>query len=658
MPDIDDRLQYYLGQIEAGVPKEQVLSSLKEGEQELAALIKLADAMRTVSHPMPAPTYSRAAKQKILSAIPQERSRQRSTKPQLGWLFFPSLTGAVALLLVMFITFATLGVWLSGPAYAETASIQDIEGVVELASSPRSEEWDVLGGGEVVRSGQRIRTSPGSSATLVYSDGSRTILGAETSILLRKIDGTWGGDIQVDIEQGAGVTSHSVVPLRSQAAYFHVRTPSGIASVQGTSFKVDVEANGTARVIVESGEVTVSNMADQVVVPAGQATLLQPGVTPEKPGNFFSIVDVVVSIENNQWTVTGQSFQVSQNTTVSSTAEIGQVLQIEGRILSSGQWVADKIQPLAEEIKSSFTGVVESISEGDWTISGTTVTVNEVTKIQNKLEVGSTVEVEYLALNDENWLALQIHKLAEYAEEGAETAGAEGVPVAGLTVTPTNNTEAFTVTCAVGENQAEAKTLAKKFNVTEDEILSWFCRGFGFGEIELAYNLSLRTGQDVTEIFDLRYSNMTWGEIYTLLFQLKQSEETAGTNLCVSIMYQPKAQQLAIKYQVDYEEIIEWYCQGFTFGQIDLAYSLGKEHGKSANEIFTMQAGGKHWGQIKKELNQTGGKPENEPGRPPKDEKPPKEDNPNKGGNNPSNSPDVPNSPPEGGEQPNKESTD
>ena len=224
MPDIDDRLQYYLGQIEAGVPKEQVLSSLKEGEQELAALIKLADAMRTVSHPMPAPTYSRAAKQKILSAIPQERSRQRSTKPQLGWLFFPSLTGAVALLLVMFITFATLGVWLSGPAYAETASIQDIEGVVELASSPRSEECDVLGGGEVVRSGQRIRTSPGSSATLVYSDGSRTILGAETSILLRKIDGTWGGDIQVDIEQGAGVTSHSVVPLRSQAAYFHVRT--------------------------------------------------------------------------------------------------------------------------------------------------------------------------------------------------------------------------------------------------------------------------------------------------------------------------------------------------------------------------------------------------------------------------------------------------
>jgi hypothetical protein len=222
MPDIDDRLQQYISQIEAGVPKDQVLSSLNEGEQELVALIKLADAMRSITHPLPAPAYSRAAKQKIMAAVPRTLPKRASNgKFQLGWLLFPSLTGAVALLVVMFITFGTLGIWLAGPASAD-GSDDRYRGVVELAASADSTEWAVMAEKDRCAARQYIRTSPGSSVALMYSDGSRCKIGPETSLLLKKIDGSWSGDIQVVLEQSVGNTTHVVIPLHSQKAYYTV----------------------------------------------------------------------------------------------------------------------------------------------------------------------------------------------------------------------------------------------------------------------------------------------------------------------------------------------------------------------------------------------------------------------------------------------------
>jgi hypothetical protein len=43
--------------------------------------------------------------------------------------------------------------------------------------------------------------------------------------------------------------------------------------------------------------------------------------------------------------------------------------------------------------------------------------------------------------------------------------------------------------------------------------MGWFCRGFGFGEIEHAYSLGLQTGKPVAEIFAMRTSGMGWGQI-------------------------------------------------------------------------------------------------------------------------------------------------
>jgi hypothetical protein len=47
--------------------------------------------------------------------------------------------------------------------------------------------------------------------------------------------------------------------------------------------------------------------------------------------------------------------------------------------------------------------------------------------------------------------------------------------------------------------------------------MGWFCQGYGFGEIEHAYQLRDETGQTVEYIFSLRAGGMGWGNIRKLL---------------------------------------------------------------------------------------------------------------------------------------------
>jgi hypothetical protein len=618
MPDIDDRLQNYISQIEAGVPKEQVLSSLREGEQELAALIKLADAMRTISHPMPAPAYARATKQMIITAVPKPITKRPSNgKFQLGWLLFPSLTGAVALLVIMFITFATLGIWLAGPASADIALAADIEGVVEFSSSMDSTVWAILSGGESVRSGQYIRTSPGSSAVLVYTDGSRTRIGPETSLQLIKIDGSWSGAIQVKMEQLLGQTVHEVVPLNGQDAYYTVVTPSGEASVHGTTFKVSVESNGVSRVIVEDGAVMVKGATDELVIPQGQATLLQPGA-PQEMGNFFSIVDIIESIQGNAWSISGQTLQVSNRTYIAGAPTVGQVFQIEGRILENGLWMADKISPLQEEFRSSFTGLVEAITDDIWTISGKSVIVNDSTQVEGSVGIGVSVDVEYYALNSGNWFALQIVGLGEEALVQPATppteSGAEN--------------ENRAVSCQQDQTQTEATHLSELYGVSYEEIMVWYCSSYDFSEIDLAYSLSEFSAQPVYVIFNLN-KTMTWSEINAYLAQFQLMYQPGSIN-CMPAAYLPKAEQLAYKYGVPIEEVINLFCQGNSFSTIDLTLKLAQEYGITSEEILEKKNKGVSWGQIMKELHaKNAGKPDKED-QPGKDNHPDKPDKPDK----------------------------
>ena len=80
-------------------------------------------------------------------------------------------------------------------------------------------------------------------------------------------------------------------------------------------------------------------------------------------------------------------------------------------------------------------------------------------------------------------------------------------------------------------NHPEGDKLAAEYDVEYDEIIGWFCEGYGFGEIKHAYDISKLKEVPVEEVFALRASGMGWGKIkqsYGLIGKDAQPENGNG----------------------------------------------------------------------------------------------------------------------------------
>jgi hypothetical protein len=64
----------------------------------------------------------------------------------------------------------------------------------------------------------------------------------------------------------------------------------------------------------------------------------------------------------------------------------------------------------------------------------------------------------------------------------------------------------------------------------------------------------------------------------------------------------PAASKIAAAFDVDYEEVMGYFCDGFGFGQIVLAYQTSKITGVDVADLLASREEGKGWGVIWKEL--------------------------------------------------------
>ena len=71
--------------------------------------------------------------------------------------------------------------------------------------------------------------------------------------------------------------------------------------------------------------------------------------------------------------------------------------------------------------------------------------------------------------------------------------------------------------------------------------------------------------------------------------------------------HHPAGDNLAEEHDVTYEEIMDWFCQGNGFGEIDLAYRISQLAGVSVTEVFDLRASGLGWGQIFQQYELNGG---------------------------------------------------
>jgi len=148
---------------------------------------------------------------------------------------------------------------------------------VQVAAVANPEAWRPVSNGDQVRTGQRLRTGPGSTVTMIFFDGSRSTLAAESEVALERIDGGWGKVLQVRIVQATGSTAHSIVPFgEKQKGSYIVMTPSGKRQRAWNFFQGAVDRSGEALFRVDSGIVRSTMLARKCRYLPGKLWLLKP----------------------------------------------------------------------------------------------------------------------------------------------------------------------------------------------------------------------------------------------------------------------------------------------------------------------------------------------------------------------------------------------
>ena len=528
MERLDHDLDLILRRLENGEDLETIIAGLPQEQAELVPLLRTAAQMSAVRHPELNPLKAQAQKRRVM------QSSRPAGKPRLAWALVPAGLAGLGALAFLFVL---AGVLLFGrPAGVQVATLNGVQGVVEVASSPDANDWVVASEGQRVRQHAVIRTRLELSVTLVFYDGSRTTLGPEGEVVLERLSGGWDRAIKLQMRQLAGQTNHQVIKLRGSGSMYEVFTPAGKASVHGTVFEVDVNPLDGVRFAVDRGEVAVSESGSAVVLTAGQATLVEPDGIPQDPSYEFYAQGVISEIVGNQWKIAGLSIQV--DSPLSGGFAVGDMVAVRGRILADGTYLADRVEDARnDKTKLRFTGLVQSIGPEAWVIGGRIVKVNGETEIDGDITEGDPVSVTFSILDTGDWLAKEIEMLERDDDEEKTP-----TPTATVTMTPTpsqsptiTHTPTLTPTgtltpevtetpvpsatgvragCSLeGWEQPKGESLAAKWGVPYEEIMGWFCQGYGFGEIDLAYELAQISGKPVSEIFAMRASGMGWGNI-------------------------------------------------------------------------------------------------------------------------------------------------
>ena len=129
--------------------------------------------------------------------------------------------------------------------------------------------------GDVLASGDFVRSSKDGRAVLTFFDGSTVSVDPASLVKVLKLDRLASGGIALLVEQALGRSWSAVSKLKTPDSKFEIKTPTSIAAVRGTSFETNVTQNvdGTFSVTykVDDGEILVTaNAGGSVAVGANQ----------------------------------------------------------------------------------------------------------------------------------------------------------------------------------------------------------------------------------------------------------------------------------------------------------------------------------------------------------------------------------------------------
>ncbi|MBI5804804.1 FecR domain-containing protein [candidate division TA06 bacterium] len=135
--------------------------------------------------------------------------------------------------------------------------------------------------GQALQPGDSVRTGKGSLAEIGFADGTSIRLGEKTSLYIQRADST---DRSFKLFLGKLWTKVAKLSLKSQ---FTVETPTAVAGVRGTVFKVEIQPDSGTRVAVEEGLVEVSGPGRRgrmLRLAALRQSFMRKGLDPSESG--------------------------------------------------------------------------------------------------------------------------------------------------------------------------------------------------------------------------------------------------------------------------------------------------------------------------------------------------------------------------------------
>ncbi|WP_251358787.1 FecR domain-containing protein [Kangiella sp. TOML190] len=172
-----------------------------------------------------------------------------------------------------------------GPARVSVLSVQ---GEVNLVRGDLSQALETSSS---IKLGDKVITGEDASTTLRFADKSELLLGSSSELIFDVLT-RWGRTGMVDSRMRLmkGSVEGRVETLQGPGAHFEVHTPSAVATVRGTEFRVRVDGNNTKVSYneVSEGKVKVENKVSEELIPQGFGLVSEQGKQADKPIELLS----------------------------------------------------------------------------------------------------------------------------------------------------------------------------------------------------------------------------------------------------------------------------------------------------------------------------------------------------------------------------------
>ena len=655
----EDLLQKYLDMLEKGMPFKGVLDQVSREDPQLRQWLILAVRMRSLPPPPIDPAVARE-QDAIIQALIQSRAgsqkRPLSGSVNRWWIQTRhSLAGAGVGLFVLLIAIWIIFSVNTLRGAEQSLTVIQINGQAEVRNESGPEQWVNLQAGATITAGQRLRTGPHSSVVLRFSDDSQLTLAHNTEVIVNTLSQVGEDALDVQLTQHSGSTRHQVTPRQNPEAVYVVHTPTSDTYVHGTTFSVSVAQSGSAIIAVQEGKVSVVAGSEEVPLTAGFATYTQAGQIPASPVYAFSSHGELRRAFGTIWEIDEVMVYVSDETILDQGLKAGDSVLVTGRILPNGRWLADTVE-LIENIEHlvSFTGVLKATARDLWLVDDISLLVTEDTELLSNMAQGDLVQVTYTNLSNGRRLALRINNLSQtslvdsslqvitpqiparpslsFEPDELEAAGcdvqfsftanlensgtspedlAEQVELGFTVLAGDQYVEDLAITPSMWEEIPAGETVP--FSVQVNLSPDWLAarpetevklRLYVAAETnrpqQLVARLTIAMIQACAQAVDPPSSSQPVQPPLPTAVTPDDSPLPAGD--CTGAQPHPEGLRLADLYQVSYAEIMQWFCQGFGFGEIDLAYSLSRQTGVAVAEIFALRGTGMGWGEIMQQL--------------------------------------------------------